>query len=112
VEITVEDRLAAKRLDGLLDYVEALVKQDERPAARLGSTGSPTVRNSSFTNTSLPISPDYRSTQATATDRFGCALNGFKEPRRRNLRNAAALGSRCQMIQQNRRRSKTYFIAG
>jgi hypothetical protein len=35
VELTAEDRLAAKRLDGLLDYVEALVKLDERPAARL-----------------------------------------------------------------------------
>ena len=35
VEITADDRLAAKRLDGLLDYVEALVKLDERPAARL-----------------------------------------------------------------------------
>ena len=30
-----EDRLAARRLDGLLDYVEALVKLDERPATRL-----------------------------------------------------------------------------
>jgi very-short-patch-repair endonuclease len=35
VEITADERLAAKRLDGLLDYVEALVKLDERPAARL-----------------------------------------------------------------------------
>ena len=35
VEITADDRLAAKRLDGLLDYVEALVKLDERLAARL-----------------------------------------------------------------------------
>jgi very-short-patch-repair endonuclease len=30
-----EDRLAARRLDGLLDYVEALVKLDERAATRL-----------------------------------------------------------------------------
>jgi very-short-patch-repair endonuclease len=30
-----DDRLAAKRLSGLLDYVEALVKLDERPATRL-----------------------------------------------------------------------------
>jgi hypothetical protein len=33
--LTPEDRVAAKRLDGLLDYVEALVKLDERPATRL-----------------------------------------------------------------------------
>ncbi len=35
VELNAEDRLAARRLDGLLDYVEALVKLDERPATRL-----------------------------------------------------------------------------
>jgi hypothetical protein len=34
-ELNAEDRLAARRLDGLLDYVEALVKLDERPATRL-----------------------------------------------------------------------------
>lgn len=34
-ESTPEDKVAAKRLDGLLDYVEALVKLDERPATRL-----------------------------------------------------------------------------
>ena len=34
-ETTVEDRLAARRLTGLLDYVEALVKLDERVATRL-----------------------------------------------------------------------------
>ncbi len=34
-DLTAEDKVAAKRLDGLLDYVEALVKLDERPAARL-----------------------------------------------------------------------------
>ena len=34
-ELNDDDRLAARRLDGLLDYVEALVKLDERPAARL-----------------------------------------------------------------------------
>jgi len=34
-EITAEDKLAARRLNGLLDYVEALVKLDERPATRL-----------------------------------------------------------------------------
>ena len=34
-EPNAEDRLAARRLDGLLDYVEALVKLDERPATRL-----------------------------------------------------------------------------
>ncbi len=34
-ELTTEDKVAAKRLDGLLDYVEALVKLDERPATRL-----------------------------------------------------------------------------
>jgi hypothetical protein len=33
-EPNAEDRLAARRLDGLLDYVEALVKLDERPATR------------------------------------------------------------------------------
>jgi hypothetical protein len=35
LETTAEDRLATKRLEGLLDYVEALVKLDERPATRL-----------------------------------------------------------------------------
>ena len=34
-ESTAEDKVAAKRLDGLLDYVEALVKLDDRPATRL-----------------------------------------------------------------------------
>jgi hypothetical protein len=34
-ELTDEDKVAAKRLDGLLDYVEALVKLDERPATEL-----------------------------------------------------------------------------
>src|SRR5260370_40420303 len=34
-DITDEDRLAAKRLSGLLDYVEALVKLDERVVTRL-----------------------------------------------------------------------------
>jgi hypothetical protein len=34
-EKTAEDRLAARRLTGLLDYVEALVKLDERVATRL-----------------------------------------------------------------------------
>jgi very-short-patch-repair endonuclease len=34
-ELNAEDRLAVRRLDGLLDYVEALVKLDERPAMRL-----------------------------------------------------------------------------
>ena len=34
-EQTVEDQLAARRLTGLLDYVEALVKLDERVATRL-----------------------------------------------------------------------------
>ncbi|ULO25111.1 AAA domain-containing protein [Methylocystis sp. SB2] len=34
-EITAEDKLAALRLNGLLDYVEELVKLDERPATRL-----------------------------------------------------------------------------
>ena len=34
-ELRPEDKIAAKRLDGLLDYVEALVKLDERPATRL-----------------------------------------------------------------------------
>jgi very-short-patch-repair endonuclease len=34
-ELTTEDKVAAKRLDRLLDYVEALVKLDERPAIRL-----------------------------------------------------------------------------
>ena len=34
-EITAEDKLAARRLNGLLDYVEELVKLDERPATRL-----------------------------------------------------------------------------
>jgi len=34
-ELNAEDRLAARRLNGLLDYVEALVKLDERPATRL-----------------------------------------------------------------------------
>ena len=76
------------------------------------NTGSPTVRNSSFTNTSLPVSLDCRLTEVTATDPFGCALNGFKEPRRHNPRNAAARGSRCRMIPQNRQPLKTCFIAG
>jgi hypothetical protein len=35
MELNDEDRLAARRLDGLLDYVEALIKLDERPATRL-----------------------------------------------------------------------------
>jgi AAA domain len=35
IELTAEDRLAARRLNGLLDYVEALVKLDERPATLL-----------------------------------------------------------------------------
>ena len=35
LETTAEDRLATKRLEGLLDYVEALVKLDERPATHL-----------------------------------------------------------------------------
>ncbi|MGO9768746.1 MAG: AAA domain-containing protein [Roseiarcus sp.] len=35
MELNDEDRLAARRLDGLLDYVEQLVKLDERPATRL-----------------------------------------------------------------------------
>jgi hypothetical protein len=34
-DITAEDRLAAKRLTGLLDYVDALVRLDERVATRL-----------------------------------------------------------------------------
>jgi hypothetical protein len=34
-EATAEDQLAARRLTGLLDYVEALVKLDERVATRL-----------------------------------------------------------------------------
>jgi len=34
-ELTAEDKLAARRLNGLLDYVEALVKLDENPATRL-----------------------------------------------------------------------------
>ena len=34
-ELTNEDRLAAQRLKGLLEYVEALVKLDERVAVRL-----------------------------------------------------------------------------
>lgn len=34
-ELNAEDKVAARRLDGLLDYVEQLVKLDERPAARL-----------------------------------------------------------------------------
>ena len=34
-EHSTEDRLAARRLTGLLEYVEALVKLDERPATRL-----------------------------------------------------------------------------
>jgi very-short-patch-repair endonuclease len=34
-EPNAEDRLAVRRLNGLLDYVEALVKLDERPATRL-----------------------------------------------------------------------------
>jgi very-short-patch-repair endonuclease len=34
-EPNAEDRLAVRRLSGLLDYVEALVKLDERPATRL-----------------------------------------------------------------------------
>ena len=34
-DITAQDRLAAQRLTGLLDYVEALVKLDERVAMRL-----------------------------------------------------------------------------
>ena len=35
LETTAEDRLATKRLEGLPDYVEALVKLDERPATHL-----------------------------------------------------------------------------
>lgn len=35
IEKTAEDQLAARRLTGLLDYVEALVKLDERVAKRL-----------------------------------------------------------------------------
>ena len=35
VELNAEDKLAARRLNGLLEYVEALVKLDERPATRL-----------------------------------------------------------------------------
>lgn len=34
-ELNTDDRLAARRLGGLLDYVEELVKLDERPATRL-----------------------------------------------------------------------------
>jgi hypothetical protein len=34
-ELNAEDRLAARRLNGLLECVEALVKLDERPATRL-----------------------------------------------------------------------------
>src|SRR3984885_12561317 len=34
-QVSVEDELAARRLTGLLDYVEALVKLDERVATRL-----------------------------------------------------------------------------
>src|SRR5579872_3843173 len=34
-DTTAQDRLAAQRLTGLLDYVEALVKLDERVATRL-----------------------------------------------------------------------------
>jgi len=34
-DIIAEDRLAAKRLTGLLDYVDALVRLDERVATRL-----------------------------------------------------------------------------
>lgn len=34
-EISAEDKLAARRLSGLLEYVDALVKLDERPATRL-----------------------------------------------------------------------------
>jgi hypothetical protein len=34
-QVAVEDELAARRLTGLLDYVEALVKLDERVATRL-----------------------------------------------------------------------------
>jgi hypothetical protein len=35
IELTDEDKLAGQRLNGLLDYVEALVKLDERPATLL-----------------------------------------------------------------------------
>ena len=35
IELTAEDKLAARRLNGLLDYVEALIKLDERPATQL-----------------------------------------------------------------------------
>ena len=35
IELTAEDKLAAQRLNGLLDYVEALIKLDERPATQL-----------------------------------------------------------------------------
>jgi hypothetical protein len=41
-EATAEDQLAARRLTGLLDYVEALVKLDERVATRLSSMSSVT----------------------------------------------------------------------
>jgi hypothetical protein len=34
-ELNADDKLAVGRLNGLLDYVEALVKLDERPATRL-----------------------------------------------------------------------------
>jgi hypothetical protein len=34
-EPSADDKLAVKRLNGLLDYVEQLVKLDERPATRL-----------------------------------------------------------------------------
>jgi hypothetical protein len=35
IELTAEDKLAARRLNGLLDYVEAFIKLDERPATQL-----------------------------------------------------------------------------
>jgi hypothetical protein len=34
-QFSPEDEIAAKRLEGLLDYVDALVKLDERPATEL-----------------------------------------------------------------------------
>jgi hypothetical protein len=81
--LTSEDRIAAKRLNGLLDYVEALVKLDQRVVTRIAqhklADGSQFILHehelAGLSGTTLD------SSDADGAVWLGC--NGCKEPPRR-----------------------------
>ncbi len=72
-----EDRIAARRLSSLLEYVQALVKLDERVATSLSQHKLADGSKFALHEHELRGLPGVTSTFPTQMGRFGSASNGY-----------------------------------